>query len=153
MIQRVQTIYLLLAAVFSALSLFLPQIGFTDAKSIEVATATGLGITSTLSELAGRHPAAPLSATTLATVVPLIAIFLFKKRKRQMSFCTFAVELNVLAIILYAINAYNICEATALSPTPKVGIICPILAIVAALMARRGIKRDDDMVRSEYRIR
>lgn len=83
MIQRVQTIYLLLAVVFSALSLFLPQIGFTDAKGIEVATATGLGITSTLGELAGRHPVAPLCATTLAIIVPLIAIFLFKKRKRD----------------------------------------------------------------------
>lgn len=153
MIQRVQTIYLLLAAIFSALSLFLPQIGFADENGIEVATATGLGINSTLSELAGRHPAAPLSATVLATIVPLIAIFLFKKRKRQMSFCTFAVELNILALILYAINAYNICETGSLSPTLKVGIVCPILAIIAALMARRGIKRDDDMVRSEYRIR
>lgn len=153
MIQRVQTIYLFLAVVFSTLSLFLPQIGFTDAKGIEVATATGLGITSTLSELTGRHPIVLLCATALSIITPLIAIFLFKKRKRQMSFCTFSVELNLLALILYAINAYNICEIGSLSPTLKVGIVCPILAIIAALMARKGIKRDDDMVRSEYRIR
>lgn len=153
MIQRVQTIYLFLAAVFAALSLFLPLIGFSDASDSEVATASGLGITSTLSELTGRHPVLPLSATLLATIVPLVAIFLFKKRKRQMSLCTFAVGFNVLALVCYAIEAYRICETLPLTPLPKVGIAFPLLAIVAAVMARRGIKRDDDMVRSEYRIR
>ncbi len=151
MIQRVQTIYLFLAAVFAVLTLFLPIVGFTDAKGMEVATAAGLGVTSTLNELAGRHTCGVLCSA--AAIVPLVAIFLFKKRKRQMSFCTATVELNVLAMVCLAISAYRIHEIVSLSPMPKVGIVCPVLAIVAALLARRGIKRDDDMVRSEYRIR
>lgn len=153
MIQRVQTLYLLLATVFAALALFLPVIGFADANGTEVATATGLGFTSTLNELAGNHPIATLCATWLCTLLPFVTIFFFKKRKRQMRLCSLNVVLNVVALASFAYTAYAVNEAMSLVPALRVGIACPVLAIISTLMAHRAIKRDDDLVRSEYRIR
>lgn len=99
----------------------------------------------------------------LAMALPLAAIFAYTNRKRQMRLAR-ATQLFALLLYptLYAYAAalndrilfdcmHKGCEAP--SPQAGLGVLFPFLAIVAAQLAHRAIRKDEELIRSADRIR
>ena len=141
MLQRVQTVYLLVAALL--LGLFL---GFVDVWLAAAGEAFGWLMPVTL--LLG-------SVTLLAS---LGAIFLYKQREKQARVVSAAQWLDLILLLVLAVTLGLLSFGTDadLSEVGTVGVVVllmPVFAYVALRLARRGVQKDIDLVRSMDRLR
>lgn len=152
MIQRIQSIYLLLASIVMSLTLFLPIATFVfDGQTYELtAFALSCGQQSESTVWMGIM-------LTLSTILPLVVIFLFKRRTLQIRLC--AVEMVMLIGSLIFIGLYywlttRIFEGYNLEHR-QFGWAAPmpIVALVLSYLASRAIFKDEVLVRSLDRIR
>ena len=163
--QRKQTIYLLLVTILLLTLQVLPLMLFNTTANIS-ASATGLqGMPRELYCAMIYNPAVntqdgsqyTVGTVTLLAVVSVAAaiisfasIFIFKNRKRQMRNCRNAQILLLLWCGLCAWIAYSENEA---GIKPQFGLCLPIVSIILLQLAHKGIKHDDDLVRSVDRLR
>ena len=144
MIQRIQTVWLLLAMACGVLLLYFP---FWEIAAGSVAQGMDTIGASTHFYLLGFPP--------VIFVTHAIAIFSFKNRKRQLRFC----NINILLFILYVIVGLIILqiENNVFSNFHlgdfKLGAVLPLIGIILNLIARRGIKKDEELIRSMNRLR
>jgi hypothetical protein len=145
MIQRIQSIFLLLAA-FSFGALFFIPLALSDAVTTQFLADQQYDITD--------HPVL-LALTSLGTLIALGTIFLFKNRSLQLKLGYIIIVLAILlpsASFLLFMN-----ESAALGPAAQVmdqaGMYLPALAIVFGLLANYFIKKDDRLVKSMDRLR
>lgn len=155
MIQRIQSIYLLLAALCSGLLLAAPL------YNIETATATyqlflgGLVLTNPKDTILTSQPAI-LAVGFLITLFPIIILFLFKKRQVQMRLAVSAMMANTaMLLLLVSIVNKSIEHITELhlKETYGAGLILPALSIVFLFLANKAIRKDDKLIRSADRLR
>lgn len=140
MLQRIQTVYLLFAVLCYTAMFILPiRTAFTNDSTGVNEPIMYLYHNGVLSILAG-----------LGILVALITIFLYGNRRVQ-----------AMLALLGAFNALGLLALIGLgmSQHPEnidhwgLGVIMPLLALVFSLLAFRGIKRDDKLVRSADRLR
>ena len=146
MIQRIQSIYLFLAAA-AAFGLFvLPFASTSNSISASALFADGLY---NLQDNIGL-----LVLFAAAGALSLIAIFLFKNRKSQSLIGRFSIVANiiglVLAIILFMQDRTTLGNAT---PEDGLGLYLPIVFLIFGLLAQRAIGKDEKLVRSMDRLR
>ena len=155
MIQRIQSIYLLFAALCSGLLLAAPL------YNIETATATyqlflgGLVQTNPKETILTSQPAI-LAVGILLTLFPLIIFFLYKKRQVQMRLSASAMMANTAMLLLLAgIVNKSLEHITELHVKESygVGLILPALSIVFLFLANKAIRKDDKLIRSADRLR
>lgn len=155
MIQRIQTLYLLLAAALMSLTLFLPLATIWEAGNELVIKAFSVSSTSDTNSMLPIYLGILL---VLATALPLITILLFKRRIVQIRLCVSELVLLVGAAIfiaLYSYRAYEICGELMGEPNFTLGFaaLMPVVTIIPIVLAIRGITRDEALVRSLDRIR
>ena len=152
MIQRIQTIYLFFASLFMGISLFIPIVTFTTKNEVWKLTSFSLST-------------ANISVSTVwlgilmvvATVLPLVIIFLFKNRQLQVRLC--GVEAVVLLGVLVLIGIYFFLGDRLLADfviTDRMfgwAAPMPIVSMILVLLATRAIYKDEVLVRSLDRIR
>jgi hypothetical protein len=155
MIQRIQSIYLLLAALCSGLLLAAPL------YNIETATATyqlflgGLVQTNPEDTILTSQPAI-LAVGFLLTLFPIIILFLYEKRPMQMRLAASAMMANTaMLLLLVGIVNKSLEHITELhvKETYGVGLILPALSIVFLFLANKAIRKDDKLIRSADRLR
>ena len=153
MIQRIQSVYLFVTAVLTVCLFVLPYVAIGNAFLMFNVTVFRLS-----PEVPGMQATTmlPLTAITLcAAVLCLIAIFMYGNRTRQMK----VVKLNIVlqAVLLIGMVAYlfGIKNTMGASVTfsPKFAFAFPVISIVLLFLAYRGIKADDDLVKSADRLR
>ncbi len=150
MLQRIQTVYLLITGIALSLLFFFPFIEFVAGDSIYSLIYRGLYSVDNKLVFA-TFPLAILSAITVITT--FINSFLFKNRKLQMRLCIINTFLMIGLIVLISYYTYiALSEITAVAHY-SFPLIIPIIGIILTLMARRGIKKDEKLVRSLDRIR
>ena len=151
MIQRIQSVYLLLATIALVVCCCLPLATFTT---------EGMGLPSVLRNLflldAQGHilswiPVVLLALITLAVAVTVFAIFGYKNRKSQMTTCLMAMGFEVLWMVAYTVICKFECPGTEWHPA--IGGALPIVALILTWLARRAIWADEKLVRSADRIR
>jgi len=154
MIQRIQTVYLLLAAAIVSLFFFLPLGHFLGDVQQYVLTATGLRT----AEGGVVSPTQPMKLmAVIAVVMPLLTIFIYKRRQRQLRFCYASMAalagLQVMACI-YLWSFWHVMQGFEIHAARlSAGAVAPIVAFVPVWMAMRAIRRDEEKVRSIDRIR
>ena len=97
-----------------------------------------------------------LIIAVVMTVVPLIAIFMFRNRKQQKTMTVVGIlsAIAFLAVNLMRINNFSTTSAPAPSHgSYQAGSVLPVVVIVLLILALRGINRDDKLVRSMDRLR
>jgi len=155
MLQRVQTIWLFFATA-AIFSLFLfPYLQVLNADG----TAKALKVTGVYQDINGQVvQTEPFLALTIATVVlgllPFAIIFFFRNRKKQINICYLA----ILAILGYSFwlvqTAKNVLgNITLRLENYGIGVILPSLAILFIILALRGIRNDEKLVKSADRLR
>lgn len=149
MIQRIQTLYLVLAAVLGIIQFFTPFVKFAMPDG-QTCVVTGLSSFS-----AGMWHVGVLLLGLMA--LALWAVFLFKKRPLQLKM-THTAALCALAGTLAALGAvYALPPKMCLEGKADIGgsggLVLMPLAVFALLLASRGIRKDEELVRGADRIR
>jgi len=143
MIQRIQSLFLLLASLF-----FFGEFAFPFFKSAP--TSSGFFADSVFN--IQDHPIL-LGLTVLGGLISLITIFLFNQRSVQQKLVIaaiiLAIGLPVAAIFLGMSDTPALFE----SSQPFVGTFLPIGAVVMLILSLRGIKKDENIVKSMDRLR
>ncbi len=155
MIQRIQTLYLLLIGALCGATMLLPLTYFSTTSG-ELFNIYIRGVkTAGGEEIQGTIYMLILAAA--ATILPFVNIFLFKNRMLQLRIC--GIE-GVLLIGNYAmIGAYTYLGTRAFEQfgVESVGfhpaLFAPLVAIVLCFFSGRAILRDELLVRSVDRIR
>ncbi len=146
MIQRIQSILLLLAAA-AAFALFKLPFG-SSATSI----ATSSLFSDRLFDI--QDHIALLGLFCLAGALALIAIFLFKNRPWQLKLSRFSIIANILGIIMGIVLFMQDAENMGTEiPKEEMGLGLPVLSIIFTLFAIRFINKDEALVQSMDRLR
>lgn len=136
MIQRIQSVYLFLAAVAAIAFLFVP-FGKINMNGATIVMKASLVIYFDI--LCG-----------LITTVSIISIFLFSNRKLQVKIIAVAILLSV-ALIGLAIYAIVLHQKDQYQFGPAV--IIPVFVLVFNFLAYKGVKHDEHLVKSMDRLR
>lgn len=154
MIQRIQSIYLLLAGIFAALAFATPCALFTSAQPDATCTLYGCHyVTSPATEELFSYPFGVTLMTALCMALPLIIIFGYKNRKRQINHVNLAMLLAVAWYAVCAAYCFAAASRTGFEVAPSYGLAFPALSLLALYLAKRGIKHDEALVRAADRIR
>ena len=136
MIQRIQTLYLFLAAVITAGLIFVFHLWTNNegAKVFALDNYTYLGM------FFG------------SALLSLISIFSFKNRKFQFVLGRLNIILNFILLGVFVYQSLNVSGETNVSEK-GIGILLPIFSIVCLVLANKAIKKDEDLVKSVDRLR
>ncbi len=154
MIQRVQSIYLFLAAILITAVYFLPLLGMEGNESILYTLYTS-GVLMESGQQTLILSTWPVTVMVGAIALLLfINIFLYKRRIIQMRICVYSI---LLILGLYFLIWFYQNQFRAQIPIEEVqyfyGLIFPLIAIVFIWMAFKGIRKDERLIRSYNRIR
>ena len=152
MIQRTQTLFLLVAVIFLVLMLFLPLAEILADGGV---TYTGMsrGLQTENGEVA--FSTWPVFILILVTAVLLfITILLYRNRKLQIRFCVYAIVLGFGQIgLMYYYWVLIFRQLVVENFSIRVPVIFPVVAIILTYLAFRGIRRDEILIRSIDKIR
>jgi hypothetical protein len=153
MIQRIQTIYLVVSLVLIALIFFVPIAQLTyNGEQFTTFRATGF-----YDNVSGTFSIRTISVVILiAAIISLygISIFLYKKRVLQARICIINIILliGLLAIFIYHV-VFFVQRVPGVNWIPGLSFILPPVAIILTWLAFRGIRKDELLVRLSDRIR
>jgi peptidoglycan/LPS O-acetylase OafA/YrhL len=139
MIQRKQTLWLLIAATLSLLSLKLPV--YAGNMLDEAGTKHWKELTAASTLLL------TLAAGAVA-VIALVAIFLYKNRPLQMRVVLVNLLLSLGLLVLFFLESRNYPEG-GFSITALLPLVVPVLLVVAIV----GIRKDERLMKSLDRLR
>jgi len=148
MIQRIQSIFLLLAAA-CAFALFALPFASVEVPETNVASSIFADGVYDIQDHIGT-----IVLFCLAGGLAFISIFLFNNRKLQMTLSRFAIIFNIIGLVLAIILFYNEVQGMGEEmPDDRLGIFLPILFIVFTLLGLRFIGKDEKLVKSMDRLR
>lgn len=136
MIQRIQTIYLVIAAVImgSLYMLFPVVLGEGGAIIID------------------RNEPVVLGLIFISIALAIISILSFKKRQTQFGINRLNIISNFILLGVFVYRSLTLSGETLVSEK-GIGVLLPIISIVFLVLANKAIKRDEDLVKSVDRLR
>ena len=150
MIQRVQTLYLLLTGVLMAITLFFPLLAFQ---------AEGEFYKMDAFRIAGQMGAETFSTIglffvgALSALLALVSIFFYKKRSLQIKLTMFNIFLMVAFVAYVLVLGFNFSVRLNAEWRPAFAMALPVISIILSWLAIKGIRADEALVRSLDRIR
>ena len=153
MLQRIQTVYLLLIVVLTITTLFLPLAVLQAGNDLFSFDASG--VSTLMGEPELIYPTWGLFAlTAIIAIVALVTIFLFKRRILQIRLCVFNALLMLGFYGFFAYLAYNFTSSfEGMSLCVRVGLAFPLVNLILDYLAIRNIGADEALVRSLDRLR
>ncbi|WP_405576417.1 DUF4293 domain-containing protein [Winogradskyella sp. Asnod2-B02-A] len=136
MIQRIQTLYLFLAAVISAGLIFVFHL-WTDNNGVKIFALDNYLY---------------LGLFLGSTLLSLISIFRYKDRKSQFVLGRLNIILNFVLLGIFVYQSLNLSGEINVSEK-GIGMLLPIFSIVCLVLANKAIKKDEDLVKSVDRLR
>jgi uncharacterized membrane protein YhdT len=158
MIQRIQTVFLLISAIAGICLFFFPVAGIYSSSNTYIFY---------IHQLKNMVPGEP-SAFSFMTVFPLLllnilatglsvtAILMYKNRINQVKAVRFAIFLTIILIgLIFFVYARIIENKLGASPDylDEAGIYFPLIMLIFLILANRSIVRDERLVRSADRLR
>ena len=138
MIQRQQTLWLLLASIAALLSFMFPFVtGKELDKGVEVDAVVKAGSDFLI-----------LIVTGASLILSSVIIFLYKDRKLQMKLCLVGLLVAAVIIFLYIVKMGKVSKSTV-----ALAAILPFLILIGYFMAFRLIRKDEKLVKSLDKLR
>jgi hypothetical protein len=147
MIQRIQTLYLAIAAALTAVLFALPFAKIDVDSANYLYNVKGILLEGTVKQ-SGLIVAI---VTALGLIIHLAAIFLFKNRILQKKIVLLGMISLTVLFGLIAYTAYFSFSGAKISL--QTGFIFPLISIIIDYLAIRGINKDEALIRSIDRIR
>ena len=149
MIQRIQTLWFLLASVTAVLIFFFPVIELTSENSMHIYQYDSISIAGMDNLIQSGYIVAGL--TGVIAFLSFLGIFLYKNRALQMRICTF---ISLLVIFLVGLITYfSLTIEGNTAATIGLSAILPVVIFIFILMARRGVRKDELLVLAADRLR
>ena len=149
MIQRIQSVYFLLACILMVVTVFSPLL-IVDINGLQ-ATFNSCGV---YTDNIQFHTWGVITVAGICGLLPLINIFLFKRRKVQIKVA------NVTSILILfffvTLFAYFYALSNKFGATfvnVQYGIVLPLVALIFNMMAVQKVKKDESLIKSLNRIR
>lgn len=136
MIQRIQSLYLVLVGIIASVLPFFVNL-WSDAKGMEI-YATDEILVSVL--------------FYVSALLAVWALLLFKNRKNQFVVNRLNIILNLFLLGFFVYRSLNLSGGTEVSEK-GIGMLIPVFSIVFLVLANRAIKKDEDLVKSVDRLR
>jgi len=136
MLQRIQTIYLLVSAGISAGLIFVFHLWTTKTEALFFA----------------KDDLLYLSMFLVSALLAMLGIFMFKNRQSQFVVGRLNIILNFILLGLFVYRSLNLSGEADVSEK-GIGILLPIFSIVFLVLANKAIKKDEDLVKSVDRLR
>ena len=136
MIQRIQTVYLVVSAlIIAALYIWFPVVQDEAGNTI-----------------ISRDEPLVLGLLGVSVLLTVISIFNFKKRKLQFVLNRLNIISNFVLLGVFVYRTLTLSGETLFSEK-GIGVLFPIISIVFLVLANKAIKRDEDLVKSVDRLR
>lgn len=150
MIQRIQSVYLLLVAVLGCIVATCPLFElFSSEKGVFESYV--IGAFQNGENLYGTWPL--MAICVLNILISLLALFMFKNRILQIRLSTFNILLYIGFYCMLAFYVYAEKESFGASFSLKIPFILPLFSIILTFLAIKGIRKDEEVIRSLDRIR
>ena len=140
MIQRQQTLWLLLATVAAILSFMFPFV-----TGMELVDKTAM---EKPAEIVAGSNFFILLLTIASIIISTITIFLFKNRKQQLWLCLLGILISGLIIFLYIIQLNKLIK-----PTLALFCILPFAVFAGYFLAFLNIRKDEKLIKSLDKLR
>lgn len=152
MIQRIQTVYLLLSLILIGLMGWLPFGEFLISDQIYSFSANGI-----ISESTGdilQNGIALMFIIGLVSIIQIAVIFGYKKRVRQMRMATYNIllMLGIVGLCFYFLKA-SLNNFDNVPTSYNITLVFPFVAAIFNYLAIRSIGKDEALVKSIDRIR
>ncbi len=136
MIQRIQTLYLLLTVVISSGLIFVFHLWFNNENQKIYAQDNPLFLGLFLG----------------SALLAILSIFRFKHRKSQFILGRLNIILNFILLGIFVYQSLSLSGEIGISKK-GIGVLLPIFSIVCLVLANKAIKKDEDLVKSVDRLR
>lgn len=137
MIQRIQTVYLILTFIVTGvLVFFIPLWTLSNGKAFYF--------------MQDKVYTVLLGLSTMLTIISIIS---YKKRQNQFVMGRLNIILNLILLGLFVYRSLNLSGETFTVSEKGIGMFLPIVAIVLLVLANKAIKKDEDLVKSVDRLR
>ena len=147
-IQRIQSVYLLIAVILMVIFAFFPALSFQLGDKTVLYGALESG-------RAGLMHINPLLLTLiiLISVLALIDIFQFKNLQRQMTVCFVDIIIGLAMLIAICIQAFYVGNRDGWTVTWQWYLLLPIFSIVFLMLAHKSMSNDKKKLRDADRLR
>ena len=144
MLQRIQTLYLLISSILSGGIVFIISFWINN-------SGKEIYLIDLLDETNWMLISLPI-AFVISSVMSLTSIFLYKNRKKQIVLNRFNIVVNfyLLGIIVYQLL---IISGESKISEKGIGLFIPVLVVVLLALANKAILKDDKLVKSVDRLR
>jgi glucan phosphoethanolaminetransferase (alkaline phosphatase superfamily) len=139
-IQRIQTVYLLLAAIVTSVFAFVPVINVLNPDGVVEISFNSL-----------HFGAWTMVLEILIVILAIIAIFKYRDLKTQIRLTNVLMLLIVTLIIVIAVMMWVLHDKLIMQFTPY--IIMPFVALILVWLAKKCIKHDKKLLADSERIR
>jgi len=136
MLQRIQTVYLVLVFIASAVLPYVFPLWKIDGK-----------------EFMFNKEILYVILFGLSTALTAISIISYNKRQHQFVLNRLNMILNLILLGLFVTRSLNLSGGTATVSEKGIGMFLPIFSIVFLVLANKAIKKDEDLVKSVDRLR
>ncbi|MDO6492333.1 MULTISPECIES: DUF4293 domain-containing protein [unclassified Cellulophaga] len=136
MIQRIQTVFLLVVVVLAAVLPFFASLWTLDNGTIIFA----------------RDEMYISIAFYISAILAFLSILLFRNRKNQFVLNRLNMICNLFILGFFVSRSLNLSGETVVSEK-GIGMLIPLFSIVFLVLANRFIKKDEDLVKSVDRLR
>lgn len=140
MIQRQQTLWLILATAAAILSFMFPFV-----TGIELVDKTAM---EKPAEIVAGSNFFILLLTIASVAISTITIFLFKNRKQQLWLCLIGIVITVVIIILYILQMNKLTKSTI-----ALFSVLPFAMLVGYFLAFSNIRKDERLIKSLNKLR
>lgn len=147
-IQRIQTVYLIIAIILMVVSAFFPALSFElgGREFVYGALETGkVGVT--------HFDPLMLMLIVLISLLALIDIFLYKNLQRQMTVCFVDIIIGLAMLVAICIQAYMVGTRDGVTLTWQWYLALPVLSIIFLMLAHKSMSKDKKMLRDSDRLR
>ncbi len=147
-IQRIQSVYLLIAVILMAVFAFFPALSFQLGDKTVLYGALESG-------RAGSMHVDPLMLTliVLISLLALIDIFLYKNLQRQMTVCFVDIIIGIAMLVAIGIQAFTVHGREGWSVCWQWYLVLPVLSICFLMLAHKSMSNDKKKLRDADRLR
>lgn len=147
-IQRIQSVYLLIAVILMVVFAFVPALTFELADKTVLYGALETG-------RAGNLHINPLLITLiiLISLLAFIDIFLYKNLQRQMTVCFVDIIIGLAMLVAIGIQAFVVGNREGWTVSWQWYVLLPVLSIIFLMMAHKAMSRDKKKLLDADRLR
>ena len=152
MIQRIQSVYLFLVIVLSVAFMTGTIYSFTG-QSGQLFNVNFYGTRVSDGSLPQVFNLLSAALALLVPALSLVSIFLFRNRKLQSLLVVIAALLSLSLSVLILVKGMGLAGESTVKNAFAFRAVLPFINLILLLLALRGIKKDEELVRSYDRLR